>query len=155
MIAGESLDPLVVLGSALAQYLLGDGADAVHVAEEMHDVFRAREQGQMAADNDPVKTVVYECQQAAKQLREFLHRSSRFCALEFAPRAWDRGLVEVKNHGCMRIPSCLQRSPALYRSPSGGAARKFQIFLVRLSCTALPSSAFSKLTLYGAPGPAK
>ena len=45
MIAGESLDPLVVLGGALTQHLLCDGANAVHVAEEVHDVLRAGEQG--------------------------------------------------------------------------------------------------------------
>ena len=96
MIAGESLDPLVVLGGALAQDLLGNGADAVHVAEEVHDVFRAREQRQMAEDDDTVETVVYECEQAAKQPREFFHRSFCFLALELAPRAWDGGPVEVK-----------------------------------------------------------
>src|ERR1700751_972349 len=44
VVAGESLDPLVVLGRALAPDLLVNGADAVYVAEEVHDVFRAREQ---------------------------------------------------------------------------------------------------------------
>jgi hypothetical protein len=75
-------------------------ADGVHVAEEVHDVFRAGKQRQMAADDDPVETVVYECQQAAEQPREFFHRSSRSRALELAPRAWDRGPVEVKSDGC-------------------------------------------------------
>ena len=45
VIAGEGLDPLVVFGGALAQDLLGDRADAMHVAEEVHDVLRAGEQG--------------------------------------------------------------------------------------------------------------
>jgi hypothetical protein len=35
---------------------------------------RAGEQGQMARDDDTVKTVTYQGQQAAKQLRESLHR---------------------------------------------------------------------------------
>ena len=43
MIARERLDPLVVLGSALVQDLLADDADAVHVAEEMHNVLGTRE----------------------------------------------------------------------------------------------------------------
>ena len=40
VIAGEALDPLAVLGGALAQDVLGDGADAMHIAEEVHDVLR-------------------------------------------------------------------------------------------------------------------
>ena len=60
MIARERLDPLVVLGSALTQDLFGDDADAVHVAEEVHNVLGTREQRQMAADDDTVETVVYE-----------------------------------------------------------------------------------------------
>src|SRR6202007_1647464 len=43
VVAGESLDPLVVLGRALAQDLLGNGADAVYVAEAGAVVFRAGE----------------------------------------------------------------------------------------------------------------
>ena len=62
----------------------------------MHDVLRAREQGQMAEDDDAVETVVYESQQAAEQPRKFFHRSSSSLALEVASRAWDRGPVEVK-----------------------------------------------------------
>jgi len=41
----KGLDPLLVCGGALAQDLLAAGADAVHVAEEVHDVLRAGEQG--------------------------------------------------------------------------------------------------------------
>jgi hypothetical protein len=96
VIAGESLDPLMVLDGTLAQDLFGNGTDAVHIAKEMHDVLRAREQRQMAQDDDTVETVVYECEQVAKQPREFFHRSCCSLALELAPRAWDRGPVEVK-----------------------------------------------------------
>jgi hypothetical protein len=60
---------LVVLGGTLTQNVFSDDADAVHVAEEVDDVLRAREQWQMAEDDDAVETVVYECQQAAKQPR--------------------------------------------------------------------------------------
>jgi hypothetical protein len=35
VIAGESLDPLIVLGGALAQDFLGNGANPVHVAKEV------------------------------------------------------------------------------------------------------------------------
>jgi hypothetical protein len=57
---------LVVLGSALAQDFLGDGADAVHVTKEVHDVLRAGQQWQVAEDDDAVETVVYEYEQAAE-----------------------------------------------------------------------------------------
>src|SRR5438270_9672949 len=67
VITGEGVDPLVIFGGTLAQGVLGDGADTVYVAEEVHDVLRAREQRQMAADDDAVETVVYERQQAPKQ----------------------------------------------------------------------------------------
>ncbi len=63
MLAGKGLDPLAVLDGALAQDLLGDGTDAMHVAEEVHDVLRASEQWQVAEDDDAVETVIYECQQ--------------------------------------------------------------------------------------------
>ena len=81
MVAGEGIDPLVVLGGALAQDVLGDGADTMYVPEEVHDVLRAGEQRQMAEDDDTVETVVYESQQAAEQLGKFFHRSSSSPAL--------------------------------------------------------------------------
>jgi len=46
----------------------------VHVAEEMDDVFRPRQQRQVSLDDDAVETVVYKSQQAAKQLVEEFHR---------------------------------------------------------------------------------
>ena len=62
MIAGEGLDPLLVCGGALAQDFLAEDADPMHIAEEVHDVFRAGEQRHVAQDDDPVETVVYENQ---------------------------------------------------------------------------------------------
>jgi len=96
MIARKGLHPLVVIGGALAQDFLADGADPVHLAEEVHNVFQAREQRHMAQDDDAVKTVVYESQQAPKPPHEIFHRSS--CSLAFcvATRASDRGPVEIK-----------------------------------------------------------
>ena len=41
----------------------------------------AREQGQMAEDDDAVETVVYECEQAPKQPGKLFHRSSPSPAL--------------------------------------------------------------------------
>jgi len=64
--------------------------------EEVHDVFRPRQQRQMTQDDDPVETVVYQCQQAAKQPDEIFHRSSSSFALASTTRASDRGPVEIK-----------------------------------------------------------
>jgi hypothetical protein len=95
-IPGEGLDPLIVLVSPLLQDLLGNGSDAVHVTEEVHDVLRSRQQRQMTQDDDPVETVVYQCQQIAKEPDEMFHRSSSSFALASTTRASDRGPVEIK-----------------------------------------------------------
>ena len=75
MVAGEGLDPLLVLTSSLGQGLLGDGINPVDIAQEMDHVFGARQQRQIALDDDAVETVVYKSQQAAQQLGEGFHRS--------------------------------------------------------------------------------
>jgi len=46
------------------------------VAEEMHDMLGAGEQGQIALDDDTVETMVYKNQQAAQPLVKGFHRSS-------------------------------------------------------------------------------
>jgi len=67
---GEGFHPAVVIVGPLTQDFFADGVDLVDVAEEEDDVFGAGEQGQMTEDNDTVETVVYQGQQAAKQLCE-------------------------------------------------------------------------------------
>jgi hypothetical protein len=69
---------VVILG-ALTQDFFADGLDLVNVAKEMDDVLRAGEQRQMAEDDDAVETVIYQGQQAAKQLCKGLHRFPRAC----------------------------------------------------------------------------
>src|SRR5712691_6081624 len=86
VIAGKRLHPLVVLGGALTQELLGDGWSAVDVAEEVHDVLRPGEQWQVTEDDDAVETVVYQCQQAAKELGELLH--GNFTVAESREQRW-------------------------------------------------------------------
>jgi len=95
-IAGEGIHPPVILGGPLAQDFLGDGSHAVHVTEKVHDVFRPRQQRQVAQDDDAVETVVYQGQQAAKEPDEIFHRSSSSFALASTTRASDRGPVEIK-----------------------------------------------------------
>ena len=56
---GKRLHPAVVILGALTQDFFADGLDVVNVAEEMDDVLRAGEQGQMAEDDDAVEAVIY------------------------------------------------------------------------------------------------
>jgi len=44
VVASESLDPVLIISGPLGQSLLGDGVDAVHVAEEMDDMLGASQQ---------------------------------------------------------------------------------------------------------------
>src|SRR6516165_9307621 len=76
LLAGESIHPTVVVAGALPQNILGDHAGLMDIAKEMNDVLRARQKGQVPQNDDAVKTVIYQSQQAAKQLGEGLHRSS-------------------------------------------------------------------------------
>jgi hypothetical protein len=46
--------------------------NGVHIVEEVHDVLRVCQQRQVAADHDPVETVVYECQQVAETAARIL-----------------------------------------------------------------------------------
>jgi len=55
----------VVIIGALPQDFFADDFHLVDVAEEVDDVLRTGEQGQMAEDDDSIKTVVYQGQQAA------------------------------------------------------------------------------------------
>ena len=92
VVASKGFDPLPVLVGPLGQNLLGDGVDAVHVAEEMDDVLGPRQQRQVSLDDDAVETVVYQSQQAAEQLAEGFHRSSPGACLEQQDhRTEDRG----------------------------------------------------------------
>ena len=53
----------------------------MHIAEKVHDILPAGEQGEMAEDDDTVETVIYECQQ-------FASRKSRIAlSLAVSPKA--------------------------------------------------------------------
>src|SRR5215472_4383506 len=95
---GEGFHPTVVIVGPLTQDFFADGVDLVDVAEEVDDVFGAGEQGQMTEDDDTVETMVYQGQQAAKQLCEGLHRSSPV-VLASATRSSARRPVEIKATG--------------------------------------------------------
>jgi hypothetical protein len=59
MVASEGLHPMLVVLCSLPQRLLGNGVDAVHVAEEIDDVLGTSEQREIALDDDAIETVVY------------------------------------------------------------------------------------------------
>jgi hypothetical protein len=67
----------------------------MNIAEEVDDVLRAGEQGQMTEDDDAIETVVYQGQQAAKQLCKDLHRFLPL-TLALTTRSSDKEPVEIK-----------------------------------------------------------
>src|SRR6266478_9002416 len=126
VIASEGLDPVVVLNGPLPQDFLGDGASAVHAAEEVHDVLRTGQERQIAEDDDTVETVACKCQQFTKQFGKFFHRSSSSLALESPTRALGQRTGGDQIRGKHRYPDWNTRrffSPALRR-----AARNFKYF---------------------------
>ncbi len=64
---------MVIVGS-LTQGLFADGTHLVDDAKKVDDVLGAGELGQIAKDDDAIETVIYQGQQAAKQLCKGLHR---------------------------------------------------------------------------------
>src|SRR5205814_9995908 len=70
VVAGVAFHPSPIFGSPLGQDLRGDGILAMHVAEEIYDVFGARQQRQVSLDDDAVETVIYKNQAWVKALRE-------------------------------------------------------------------------------------
>jgi hypothetical protein len=91
----EGFHPAVVIVGPLTQDLFADGVDLVEVTEKVDDVLGAGEQGPMIEDDDTVETVVYQGQQATRQLCEGLHRSSPV-VLASATRSSARRPVEIK-----------------------------------------------------------
>ena len=97
----EGLDPLLVLLRALPQRLFRDRVDPVDVAEKMDDVLLARQEREVALNNDAIETVGYKDEQAAKQLVEGVHRSSPVMRAS-ATQSSVRRLVETRSfdHRC-------------------------------------------------------
>ena len=85
----------------LANASLVSGVDAVHVAEEMDDVLRPRQQREVALNDDAIETVVYKPEQAAKQLVKGFHRSSPLMRAS-ATRSCARRLVETTSFDRLR-----------------------------------------------------
>lgn len=94
MVAREGFHPLLVVDGPLRQGWLRDRVDPVQVTKEIDDVLGTRQQRQVPLDDDPVETVVYQSQQAAKQLVERFHRSPPVAGR--IPRSSDRGPMEIQ-----------------------------------------------------------
>src|SRR5437016_5636890 len=60
VVAREGFHPMLVVFGSLPQRLLSNGIDAVHIAEEMDDMLRTREQGEIDLDDDAIEKVVYK-----------------------------------------------------------------------------------------------
>src|SRR5262249_30661482 len=88
VVARKRLDPLLIFGRPFAQGLFCDGSEAVHVPQEVDDLLLARQEGQIAEDDDVIETVVYQGEQAAKQRAEGVHRSPPVLDLASATRSW-------------------------------------------------------------------
>src|SRR5208283_588149 len=74
LVAGEGLDPVDIVGGALAEHVLGDGLDAEHGLKPVDHLSGALEAHEVAAEDDAVKTVVYQNQPGSKELGEEFHR---------------------------------------------------------------------------------
>jgi hypothetical protein len=73
MIAGERLDPGLVVGGPLAQDLLAHHWDTEDLAEEVDDLFRPRQSAQIAMNDNAIEAVIDEDEKIAEQLGEQLH----------------------------------------------------------------------------------
>ena len=67
VIAGESLHPVAVIVSALAERFLAHHGDAEDMADEMDHLFGPGEAAEIAMDDDAVEAVVYKNEQAVEQ----------------------------------------------------------------------------------------
>src|SRR5260370_360827 len=94
VVARKRFDPLLVLLRAFGQRVFGDRVDVMHVAEEMDDVLRPRQEGEITLNDDAIETVVYKPEQAAKQLVKGFHRSSPVMCASATPSC-ARRLVET------------------------------------------------------------
>ena len=77
MIAGEGLDPVLVVGGAPAQDLLADHRDADHLAEEVHHLLGPRQAAEITVNDNAVEAVIDKHQKFAEQLGEYFHGKPR------------------------------------------------------------------------------
>ena len=73
MVAGEGLDPMLVIVGSPREHLFGDLRYPDDLTEEVHDLTGPGEPGQITVNDDTVETVVDEHEQIAEQLGEQFH----------------------------------------------------------------------------------
>src|SRR6516225_5554773 len=73
MIAGESLDPVLVISGAPAQHLLAHRRNTHDVAEEVHHLFRPRQAAEITMNDNAVEAVIDKDQQVTEQFGEQVH----------------------------------------------------------------------------------
>lgn len=100
MVTGIGFDPgLVSLGSFHEDFF-GNAGDTENLTEEVDDVFRAREHGEIPVDDDSVKAMVNEDDHGGKEFDKSIHRrSSLMIFLDKDNHHLDRRWMQQKNHG--------------------------------------------------------
>ena len=73
MIAGKSLDPVLIISGPLTQYFLADHRDREHVPEEVDHLLRSRQSAEIAVYDDAVEAMIYKNQKITEELREQVH----------------------------------------------------------------------------------
>src|SRR5258707_10253483 len=76
VVAGVSLNPVLVVVGALAEHFFVNHRHAEYLVEEVDHLLGPRQAAQVTMDDDAVEAVVYKDQQAGIQLCEKFHRSS-------------------------------------------------------------------------------
>jgi hypothetical protein len=73
-IAGEALDPLLIVAGALAQNILGEFRLAADLLEKIDHLVFAQQAQQVAGDDDAVKTMINPLQIGSKKFKKEWHR---------------------------------------------------------------------------------
>jgi hypothetical protein len=76
VVAGEGLDPVLVVVRPMGEDLFGDRRHAYHLAEDVDHLLGARQPREIPVDDKAIKTVIHKQQQASKKACKKLHRSS-------------------------------------------------------------------------------
>jgi hypothetical protein len=75
LVAGEGLDPALVIVGPPRQHLFGDFRHSDYLAEEVDHLLGPGQSRQITVDDKAIKTVIHKQQQASKNACENLHRS--------------------------------------------------------------------------------
>ena len=81
VVESEGFDPGLIILGPLSQKVLSHGRSAHDVSEKVDHVFWSGEHGQIAVDDDPIKTVINKNQHPGKKFVEQFHRRSSLMIL--------------------------------------------------------------------------